>query len=89
MQQSVCGFHLLALEIKIKSIKTANNYGRKLNKQERKAKLPLFKAMCFLLVIHGSDMTLKSKRGKALITQIIYPGKEKGILEECSYRFEL
>ena len=39
-------FNFLALEIKIKSRKTANNYGCELNKQESKAKLPLFKATC-------------------------------------------
>lgn len=82
-------FNFLALEMKTKSRKTVNNYGCKLNKQESRAKLPLFETTGFLLVIHGPDLTIKPKRGEKLVTWIIYPGKEKRILEECSYEFAL
>jgi len=72
----VC-FNFLALEIKIKSRQTVNNYGCKLNKQESKAKLPLFKATWFLLVIRRSDMTIKPKRGEKKISCLDYLSEQR------------
>ena len=85
-------FNFLALETKTKTKKPDNNYECKLNKEERKAKVSLFRPPYFLLVIHGADMTIKPKRGgkkKPKLSYVGYPGKVTKILEECSYGFEL
>lgn len=53
----------LALGIKIKSRKIVNNYSHRLNKQDSKAKWPLFKVTFSLFIMHGSEMTVTPKRG--------------------------
>lgn len=59
----VC-LNFLALWIKIKSRKIVNNYNCRLNKQDSKAKLPLFKVTFSLFVTHGSEMTVNPRGGK-------------------------